>query len=217
MAVASRDRSERHRRRARATVAWLLGRVGGVGIGRAADYAAQPTSRPARPLNVLLSSIDDVAANLHSVNGNVGPLRTSNMERFANRGTWFTRAYADAPACCPSRTALVTGVHAARSGVYYNTQGYRRAKTWIANVQTLPGAFLRHGYLTGSFGKFIHSGYQADDVADYTPGYQKKHGRDVAHTDTALLKHIIPGTLSEIAGTSSRNWTWGILPDDWDR
>ena len=59
-----------------------------------------------------------MAANLHSVNGNGGPLRTPNIKRLANRGTWFTRAYADAPACCPSHTALVIGVHAARSGVY---------------------------------------------------------------------------------------------------
>jgi len=121
--------------------------------------------------------------------------------------------------CCGSRTALLTGVHAARSGVYYNTQGYRRAKTWIANVQTLPGSFLRAGYLTASYGKLIHSGFQADDAADYTPGYQKMHGRKehVTHTDVALLKHVIPGSLREIPGMSSRNWTWGVLPDDWDR
>ena len=183
----------------------------------AAEPATQPTSRPARPLNVLFIIIDDVAATLHSVNGNPGPLRTPNIERLASRGTWFTRAYADAPACCPSRTALVTGVHSAKSGVYYNTQGYRRAKTPIANVQSLPGAFLHRGYLTASFGKLIHSGFQADDVADYTPGYQKMHGRKehVTHTDTALLKHVIPGSVREIPGAA--NWTWGILPDDWDR
>ena len=179
--------------------------------------AAEPTSRPARPPNVLLISIDDVAANLHSVNDNPGPLRTPNLERLASRGTWFTRAYNDAPVCCASRTALLTGVHAARSGVYYNTQPYRRAGTWIARVQTLPGAFLSHGYLTASYGKLVHSGYQPDDVADYTPGYQKMHGRDVTHTDVALLKHVIPGSIHEIPGTSSKNWTWGILPDDWDR
>ena len=189
----------------------------GSGLTRAATPTTRPAAAPARPLNVLVIIIDDVAANLHSVNGNGGPLRTPNIERLASRGTWFTRAYADAPACCPSRTALVTGVHAARSGVYYNTQGYRRAKTWIANVQTLPGTFLRAGYLTGSYGKFIHSGFQADDVADYTPGYQKMHGRKehVTHTDTALLKHVIPGSIREIPGAG--NWTWGILPDDWDR
>ena len=59
-------------------------------------------------------------------------------------------------------------------------------------MQTLPGTFLRHGYLTASYGKFIHSGFQADDVADYTPGYYKMHGRkgDVTHTETGCCKHI---------------------------
>jgi arylsulfatase A-like enzyme len=198
-------------------LACLLCILAGAGIVRAAGPATQPASRPARPLNVLVISIDDVAANLHSVNGNGGPLRTPNMEQLANRGTWFTRAYADAPACCPSRTALLTGVHAARSGVYYNTQGYRRAKTWIANAQSLPGSFLRAGYLTASYGKLIHSGFQVDDVADFTPGYFRMHGRkgDITHGDGMLLERVIPGSIHEIPGAG--NWTWGILPDDWDR
>src|SRR5688572_8346275 len=203
-------RQVRHAVRGLQVLAVLLGLFSGVRVLRAADAASQATSRPARPLNVLFIIIDDVAANLHSVNGHDGPLRTPNIERIASRGTWFTRAYNDAPACCPSRTALVTGVHSAKSGVYYNTQGYRRAKTPIANVQSLPGSFLRHGYLTASFGKFIHSGFQADDASDYTPGYQKMHGRKehVTHTDVALLKHVIPGSIREIPGVG--NWTWGI-------
>lgn len=45
------------------------------------------------------------------------PVHTPNMQRIASRGTWFTHAYVDAPACCPSRTAFLTGVHATKSGV----------------------------------------------------------------------------------------------------
>src|SRR5687768_9821947 len=103
------------------------------------DASAAPSATN-QPYNVLMIIID-VAANLHSVK-NKGPLRTPNIERLASRGTWFARAYNDAPVCCGSRTALLTGVHAARSGVYYNTQPYRRAGTWISRAQTLPAAFL---------------------------------------------------------------------------
>jgi arylsulfatase A-like enzyme len=168
--------------------------------------------------NVLMIIIDDVAANLHSVK-NESLLRTPNIERIASRGTWFTHAYNDAPVCCASRTAMLTGVHSAGSGVYYNTQPYRRAGTWISNVETLPAAFLNHGYLTASFGKFVHNSYQEDNIADFTPGFYKMFDRtnDVIHTDTSLLKFILPGTKREISGNSSGNWTWGILPDDWDR
>lgn len=182
----------------------------------AADEKPQsPTTRP----NVLVIIIDDVAANLHSVAGNGGPLKTPNLERLAARSTWFRHAYNDAPVCCGSRTALLTGVHAARSGVYYNNQAYRRGGTWIADVQNLPATFLKAGYLTAGYGKISHNSYQDDDANCYTPGYFKAfdHNFDVTHTELELMKHILPGSLREIPGPTSQNWTWGVLPDDWDR
>jgi arylsulfatase A-like enzyme len=168
--------------------------------------------------NVLMIVIDDVAADVHSV-GRASPVRTPNIERLATKGTWFTRAYNDAPACCPSRTAMLTGVHSARSGVYYNTQPYTRSGTWIAKTEAMPAAFLRQGYLTASYGKLYHSRDQADHVAEFSPGYFKKHNAagDVSFPEAKLLKQILPGSQREIPGKTSRNWTWGILPDDWDR
>jgi arylsulfatase A-like enzyme len=178
--------------------------------------AAAPS--PARH-NVLMIVIDDVAANLNSVDGEGDVLRTPNLERLAARGTWFSRAYNDAPSCAPSRTALLTGVHATRSGVYYNTQAYRRSGTWIAGVQSLPAAFLRAGYLTAGYGKISHNAYLEDDRGDYTPGYYRMFGRksDITHGEADLLKAVLPGSKREVPGTSSQNWTWGILPDEWDR
>jgi arylsulfatase A-like enzyme len=175
---------------------------------------AAPAKRP----NVLMIIIDDVAANVHSV-GQMSPVATPNLERLAARGTWFTHAYNDAPACCPSRTAMLTGVHSARSGVYYNTQSYTRSGTWIAKTESLPANFLRHGYLTASYGKLYHTRDQADHAAEFTPGYFKKHNvrGDVTLNEPMLLKQILPCSLHEIPGKTSRNWTWGILPDSWDR
>ena len=194
------------------TLPWLLGLLLG------AVPVLSGATLPARP-NVLMIVIDDVAANLNSVDGEGDVLRTPALERLAARGTWFSRAYNDAPACAPSRTALLTGVHATRSGVYYNTQAYRRSATWIAGVQSLPAAFLRAGYLTAGYGKISHNSYLEDDRGDYTPGYYKLYGRkpDITHGDLDLLQHAIPGSVREIPGNSSRNWTWGVLPDEWDR
>ena len=187
--------------------------------GTASIFAARAGgAEPATTPNVLMVIIDDVAANIHSV-GQASPVSTPNIERLAARGTWFTRAYNDAPACCPSRTALLTGVHSARSGVYYNTQPYARSGTWVAKTEAMPAAFLRAGYLTASYGKLYHSRDQADHAAEFSPGYFKMHNaaRDVAVTEAALLKRILPGSLREIPGTTSRNWAWGVLPDEWDR
>ncbi|HRP05718.1 MAG TPA: sulfatase-like hydrolase/transferase, partial [Opitutaceae bacterium] len=37
---------------------------------------------------------------------------------------------------------------------------------------------------------------------------------DVTYTDKALLRHVKPGTKID---AWVENWSWGILPDDWDR
>lgn len=187
------------------------------GSGAVADPAGQSTagSLERRP-NVLFIIIDDHKADLHSVFNAASQVQTPNMQRLAARGTWFTHAYVDSPACCPSRTAFLTGVHAANSGVYYNSHAYRRASTPISKVQTLPGNFLRQGYLVAAYGKVAHNRYLEDDVGDYTPGYYRMFNRPghSTHTDEALLDHALPGSRVNFWHSS---WSFGILPDEWDR
>lgn len=177
--------------------------------------AAAPV--PKRP-NVLVILIDDHPFNLTDVD-RPSPVPTPNIRRLAARGTWFSNGYVDAPSCGPSRTAMLTGVHSTRSGVYYNGQAYRRNDTFIAKTVTLPGLFLRHGYLTAGYGKVAHNSFLMDDVGDYTPGYYKwmDNPQDVTHTNADLLNYIVPGSLRKIPGQASTSWNWGILPDDWDR
>ncbi len=182
----------------------------------AAVARAQPAATvPTRP-NVLLILIDDHAAQLHSAFGGNGRVKTPNLERLAARSTWFTHAYADSPACCPSRTALLTGVNTTRSGVYYNSQAYRRTAGWISEVQTLPATFLHAGYLTAGFGKIGHNKYLEDDINDYTPGHYRwfDHPKHVRHTENELIKFALPGSVTKMWSPA---WTWGVLPDDWDR
>ncbi len=183
--------------------------------GRPATAAEELGPPGSRRWNVLLVIIDDHGAQLHDV-FQQSPVATPSLRRIAERGTWFTRAYVAAPACCPSRTALLTGVHPARSGVYYNSQAYRRASTFIADVTTLPGLFKAAGYLTAGYGKIAHNRFLADDVDDYTAGYYKMLNRpqDVTFTDAQLLKQIVPGSETRMWTDA---WNYGMLPDDWDR
>src|SRR5262249_2212472 len=72
---------------------------------------------------------------------------------------------------------------------------------------------------TIGYGKVAHNTFLADDIGDYTPGYYKylNNPADVTHPDEELLKHLVPGSLHEVPGPSTKNWAWGVLPDDWDR
>lgn len=171
---------------------------------------------PLRP-NILFILIDDHAAHMTSVLKE-SPVKTPHIERLAARGSWFTHAYAAVPSCAPARTAFLTGVHAYKSGVYYNSQGSRRTKAAIAQAVTMQRHFLDNGYLTAGYGKIMHTGYQDDYLADYTPGYFKGHGvkKYVTHIDASLVPHIIPETL-RIPDPSYLPTRFGALPDDWDR
>jgi len=170
-----------------------------------------PAKTSDSPFNVLMIIIDDAAPQWHSV-GQGGPVRTPNIERLAAQGTWFKQAYCNAPACNPSRLAMLSGVRASRSGVYYNSQKF--PKTWIADTEKMPARFRNAGYLTAGYGKISHT--MMASIPDYTPGHAHPHNssKHVTHRDTDLAEHILPGT--ERNGGSD-NFTWGVLPDDWDR
>ena len=182
-------------------------------LNEATDHGPTPANRP----NVLFILIDDHAANMTSVL-NESAVRTPNIERIAARGSWFSRAYAEVPACAPSRAAFLTGVHAHKSGVYYNSQAFRRTTAPIAKAVTMQRHFLDHGYLTAGYGKIAHTGYQDDNVSDYTPGYFKGHAdkKYVRHADGDLVRHIIPETL-RVPDPTYLPTRFGALPDDWDR
>ncbi len=89
----------------------------------------------------------------------VGPLGghpqtiTPNMDRLAERGVTFTRAYCQAPSCNPSRTSLMTGLRPSTTGVYGNGHAWRKA---IPDAVTLPQHFMLHGYEVLGGGKTFH-------------------------------------------------------------
>jgi arylsulfatase A-like enzyme len=185
-------------------------------LGVEASRVVAADGAGARP-NVLFILIDDHAANMTSVL-NESPVRTPNIERLAARGSWFARAYAAVPSCAPSRAAFLTGIQAHKSGVYYNSQAFRRTKAPIARAVTMQRHFLDHGYITAGYGKIAHTGYQDDNIPDYTPGYFKGHATKayVKHNDNDLVRHIIPETL-RIPDPDYLPTRFGALPDDWDR
>jgi arylsulfatase A-like enzyme len=103
--------------------------------------------------------------------------RTPNLDALASRGVSFDNAYTCGPNCAPSRAALFSGLHAARTGVYtvFGTppDANRRldpapSRSYLpAELGTLAERVRAEGYATGHFGKW-HLG----DDPGYGPLYQ---------------------------------------------
>ena len=105
--------------------------------------------------NVLFISIDDLNDWVGCFGGNT-QIRTPNIDKLhADGGIVFTKAQAPATVCCPSRSALLTGAHAHKTGVYGNRNNLKNAPK-AKDLVTLPEYFSRHGYHTISMGKIFH-------------------------------------------------------------
>ena len=121
-------------------------------VGLTSARAASPDGAARRP-NVLFISVDD----LNDWTGNLGghpQVRTPNIDRLASGGMLFTNAHCAAPACNPSRTAIMTGISPHVSGLYANGQKMREI---LPDAELMPKYFSNYGYWSGGSGKILHS------------------------------------------------------------
>lgn len=126
------------------------------------------------PPHILFVHVDDLGWVDHSLpmpgaaSHDERPFRTPHLERLAREGMTFTKAYAAAPVCSPTRVSLMTGQHPARHGVtYWTLHGGRdtsaghprlspprwRTDSLQPGDVTLPALLRRAGYHTIHVGK----------------------------------------------------------------
>ena len=74
---------------------------------------------------------------------------TPNLDQLAKEGVLFTNAYATAPICAPSRSAMVTGLHATSLGTQHLRSELKRPDHVKAIQEYMQGA----GYFTSNYGK----------------------------------------------------------------
>ena len=117
--------------------------------------------------NVLFFSMEDL-------NDWIGPLKghpdchTPNLDRFATNARVFERAYTEAPACSPSRTAMLFSTHPWTSGILHNDLNwydfFQHGKS-----QSLISQFKQNGFETLGWGKVFHSRFERHslDLTDW--------------------------------------------------
>jgi arylsulfatase A-like enzyme len=123
-----------------------------------------PTSRP----NLIFILVDDLGWRDLSCTGS-DFYETPNIDRLASEGIRFTRAYAAAPVCSPTRASLLSGKYPARLGVtnwigpeWHQQAGSERGKMLSApyiphlplGEKSLAARLREEGYATWHVGKW---------------------------------------------------------------
>jgi iduronate 2-sulfatase len=123
--------------------------------------AAQP--------NVLLICVDDLKPNIGCYGD--AHAKTPNIDRLAERGLLFERAYCNQAVCAPSRNALLTGVRPQTVGIYDLGTNFRVA---LPDAVTLPQRFKQAGYRSEGLGKIFHVGHgNHEDKASWSVPHWK--------------------------------------------
>lgn len=137
---------------------FMLCVISGFGVGgmRTAAMAAQ------RP-NVVLMMCDDLGWGDVGFNGNT-TIKTPHLDAMAASGMKFSRFYAAAPVCSPTRGSCITGRHPYRYGVFYANTGHM-----LPREITLAELLRERGYATGHFGKW-HLGTLTKSIKDANRG-----------------------------------------------
>ncbi|CAN0206083.1 unnamed protein product, partial [Hapterophycus canaliculatus] len=123
-----------------------------------AEDSAQQVEKP----NVLFIAIDDLNDWTGMLKGNPQS-RTPQLDRLASRGIVFSNAHCAAPACGPSRSAIMSGIRPSTSGNYVNKNSLTRNSILNDSV-LLPEFFGRNGYYVCGSGKLFHGAHFNDEV-----------------------------------------------------
>jgi len=97
--------------------------------------------------NILWFVVDDMSANFSCYGENA--IETPNVDKLAEDGLLFTRAYATSPVCSTFRTALITGMYQNSIGAHHHRSGRGKYRIQLPDgVRPIPEIFQEAGYFT---------------------------------------------------------------------
>ena len=108
---------------------------------------AAPNAHAAKRPNIVWFVIDDMSANF-SCYGEA-TIQTPHVDRLAQEGLRFTRAYATSPVCSTFRSAMITGMYQTSIGVHHHRSGRGEHRIKLPDgVRPIPAIFQEAGYYT---------------------------------------------------------------------
>ena len=112
--------------------------------------------------NILFLMSDEHSPHATGCGGN-SIVQTPNLDRLADTGTCFEKAYCQVPLCTPSRMCMLTGRHAHRCSAW------RNRSVLFPEHLTMPAHFAQHGYTTCLVGKMHFGGREQYHGFQYRP------------------------------------------------
>lgn len=159
------------------------------GLLSSSSGADEATSQP----NVLFLICDDLNCDLGSYGHPM--VQSPNIDRLAERGVRFERAYCQFPLCGPSRASFMTGLYPDQTLIHRNSVYIREH---VPNVITMSQTFRSADYFATRIGKIYHynvpkhigtSGHDDPYSWNYTIN---PRGRD--KTDEDQIFSLVPGS-----------------------
>lgn len=124
-----------------------------IGLLGAMSPSLSAQDMPEKRPNVLFIAVDDLRPLLGCYGHN--EIHTPHIDKLADRGTVFERAYCNVPICGASRVSVMTGI---RTG-----PKHWRTRDLNQDFITLPLSFRQHGYHAVSNGKVFHHMHDRKD------------------------------------------------------
>ena len=167
---------------------------------------ARPSSAARQKYNVLFIISDDLTYTALSCYGN-SVCKTPNIDRLAERGVRFTRAFCQGTYCGPSRASFMSGYYPHATGAL----GYTNPRSRIGDRATWSQHFKDRGYYTARVSKVFHMGVPggiekgsdgADDELSWTERFNSKGPEWKAPGDGETLENNPDGKKPVMGGNT---------------